>query len=92
MRKTTLENLTKNQDIVVCNNLLYNFDEVVNGEDFFNGDNEIMQTYIISKDFADYLCRHTDLMIIHNECLDIFGLCLEWYGISWSQIEVIYYV
>ena len=47
---------------------------------------DIFQYYIITENGADALARYTNELVLYNEELDLYLLCVTHYGTSWSYV------
>lgn len=80
---------------VYCGNLTEYYDEngnIITEEEAEEDENseiyykEIYQYYIISERDAERLAAYTNEIVLHNEQLDIYILCVTHYGTAWNGV------
>lgn len=89
MKKMSYFELSKNENIILCNNIA-NLDlELFCGSEYDEDTDEyaeIYQYYIIEESFAEYLARATDEIVFYNNDLDLYVWGITHYGTSWKGV------
>lgn len=63
---------------------------IVNNEDFtgaYYEYDDIYQYYIISSNDAEHLAVYTNELVIYNDDLDLYILCVKHFGAAWSSVH-----
>jgi transcriptional regulator with XRE-family HTH domain len=94
MEKITMQQIAERLgSMILCNNIV-NIDNSIleNIETNKNiKDIEIFQYYLldITSNTVDYFKRkYKDLIFSYSEMLDVYVLCVDFFGISWEDVEI----
>jgi transcriptional regulator with XRE-family HTH domain len=94
MEKITMQQIAERLgSMILCNNIV-NIDNSIleNIETNKNiKDIEIFQYYLldITSNTVDYFKRkYKDLIFSYSEILDVYVLCVDFFGISWEDVEI----
>ena len=89
MKKISYAELCKNENIILCNNIVNLELEPFCGNEYDEETDEyteIYQYYIIEESFAEYLARATDEIVFYNNDLDLYVWGITHFGTSWSYV------
>ena len=89
MKKISYAELCKNENIILCNNIVNLELEPFCGNEYDEETDEfteIYQYYIIEASFAEYLARATDEIVFYNNDLDLYVWGITHFGTSWSYV------
>ena len=89
MKKISYAELCKNENIILCNNIVNLELEPFCGNEYDEETDEyteIYQYYIIEESFAEYLARATDEIVFYNNDLDLYVWGITHFGTSWNYV------
>lgn len=89
MKRISYAELIKNENIILCNNIVNLELEPYCGSDYDEEDNEyalIYQYYIITEQFAEYLSQATDETVFYCPMLEVYVWGVTHFGTAWSGV------